>query len=56
MEAVNKEGTLLDEAKRRAREIASAYSLNDKFQLLTNDFGGKYQRLAEFGGISDCGR
>src|SRR3989339_322968 len=42
MEAVNKEGTLLDEAKRRAREIASAYSLNDKFQLLTNDFGGKY--------------
>lgn len=45
MEAVNKEGTLLDEAKRRAREIASAYSLNDKFQLLTNDFGGKYQRL-----------
>lgn len=45
MEAVNKEGTLLDEAKRRAREISSAYSLNDKFQLLTNDFGGKYQRL-----------
>jgi hypothetical protein len=48
MEAVNKEGTLLDEAKRRAREIASAYSLNDKFQLLTNDFGGKYQRLLSF--------
>ncbi len=45
METVNKEGTLLDEAKRRAREIASAYSLNDKFQLLTNDFEGKYQRL-----------
>ncbi len=45
MEAVNKEGTLLDEAKRRAKEIASAYSLNDKFQLLTNDLEGKYQRL-----------
>jgi hypothetical protein len=45
MEAVNQEGTLLDEAKRRAREIASAYSLNDKFQLLTNDFAGKYQNL-----------
>ena len=45
MERLNKEGTLLDEAKRRAKEIASAYSLNDKFQLLTNDFEGKYQRL-----------
>lgn len=45
MEAQNKEGTLLDEAKRRAKEIASAYSLNDKFQILTNDFEGKHQRL-----------
>lgn len=48
MEAVNKEGTLLDEAKRRAKEIASAYSLNDKFQLLTNDFEGKFQRLLNY--------
>lgn len=48
MEAVNKEGTLLDEAKRRAKEIASAYSLNDKFQLLTNDFEGRYQRLLNY--------
>ena len=45
METLNKEGTLLDEAKRRAKEIASAYSLNDKFQLLTNNFEGKNQRL-----------
>jgi hypothetical protein len=45
METLNKEGTLLDEAKRRAKEVTSAYSLNDKFQLLTNDFEGKYQRL-----------
>ncbi|WP_423147331.1 BatA domain-containing protein [Rubrolithibacter danxiaensis] len=45
MEAVNKEGSLLDEAKRRAKEIVAAYSLNDKFQLLTNDFEGKYQRF-----------
>ncbi len=45
MEAVNKEGSLLDEAKRRAKEIANAYSLNDKFQLVTNDFEGKHQRL-----------
>ncbi len=48
METVNKEGTLLDEAKRRAVEIASAYGLNDKFQLLTNDFEGKYQRFLSF--------
>ena len=48
MEAVNTEGTLLDESKRRAKEIASAYSLNDKFQLLTNDFEGKFQRLLNY--------
>jgi hypothetical protein len=45
MEAQNKNGTLLDEAKRRAKEIASAHSLNDKFQVLTNDLEGKNQRL-----------
>lgn len=48
METVNKEGTLLDEAKRRAKEIASTYSLNDKFQILTNDFEGKHQRLLNY--------
>lgn len=48
MEGVNREGTLLDEARRRAKEIASAYSLNDKFQLLTNDFEGKHQRLLSY--------
>jgi hypothetical protein len=45
MQTLNKEGTLLDEAKRRAKEIASAYSVNDRFQLLTQDFEGKHQRL-----------
>jgi len=45
MQALNREGTLLDEAKRRAKEIASAYSINDRFQLLTQDFEGKHQRL-----------
>lgn len=48
MEAVNREGTLLDEARRRAKEIASAYSLNDRFQLLTNDFEGRSQRLLNY--------
>ncbi|MGF1923360.1 MAG: BatA domain-containing protein [Bacteroidia bacterium] len=45
MEAVNKDGNLLDEAKRRAKEIAKSFQLNDRFQLLTNDFEGKHQRL-----------
>lgn len=48
MEGVNREGTLLDEARRRAKEIASAYSRNDQFQLLTNNFEGKHQRLLSY--------
>ncbi|MGN6640015.1 MAG: BatA domain-containing protein, partial [Mucilaginibacter sp.] len=45
MQTLNKEGSLLDEARRRAKEIASAYNINDRFQLLTQDFEGKHQRL-----------
>jgi hypothetical protein len=45
MQALNREGSLLDEAKQRAKEIASAYHINDRFQLLTQDFEGKHQRL-----------
>jgi hypothetical protein len=45
MQTPNSEGSLLDEGKRRAKEIAAAYSLNDRFQLLTQDFEGKHQRL-----------
>ena len=48
METVNREGYLLDEAKRRAKEIASAYTRNDKFQLLTNNFEGQQQRLLSY--------
>jgi len=45
MQTLNREGSLLDEAKRRAKEIASAYSINDRFQLITQDFEGKQQRF-----------
>ncbi len=45
MEAVNKNGTLLDEGKRKVKDLAAAYGLNDRFQLLTNNFGGASQRL-----------
>src|SRR3569833_225308 len=44
-QTLNREGSLLDEAKRRAKEIASAYSINDSFQLLTQDYEGKHQRI-----------
>ncbi|HEV7231762.1 MAG TPA: BatA domain-containing protein [Bacteroidia bacterium] len=45
MDAENKSGRLLDEAKKDARDIASAYRPTDQFQLLTNDFEGRHQRL-----------
>nr|NQU94281.1 BatA domain-containing protein [Bacteroidota bacterium] len=45
MEAQSTEGMLLDEARQKAREIASAYKNSDQFQLLTNDFEGKHQRF-----------
>lgn len=45
MENVSKNGMLLDEAKKMAREIALTHSQTDLFQLLTNDFEGKHQRL-----------
>jgi hypothetical protein len=45
MQTLNREGSLLDEAKSRAKEIVSAYNINDRFQLLTQDFEGKHQRL-----------
>ena len=36
---------LLDKAKQRAREIIEAYGVEDRFQILTNDFEGRHQRL-----------
>ena len=45
MDAISKNGTLLDEAKKSALEIVSVYKATDRFQLLTNDFEGKHQRM-----------
>jgi hypothetical protein len=45
MQTLSREGALLDEAKRRAKEIITAYGINDRFQLLTQDFEGRHQRL-----------
>lgn len=45
MEAGGQESSLLDEAKQYAKQTTDAYSLADKFQLLTNDFAGENQRF-----------
>lgn len=45
MNAEGNEGELLEAAKNKAREIAGAYGNADQFQLVTNDFEGKHQRL-----------
>lgn len=45
MEAAASQGRLIDQAKTKATEIVSAYKPDDVFQLLTNDFDGRHQRL-----------
>lgn len=45
MEANEKQGTLLDAAKRKALAIVDAYSEADKFQVISNEFTGSQQRL-----------
>lgn len=47
MLATNKNGTLLDDAKRKAREIVQATSAGDKFQLLTSDFNFSQLNLSK---------
>ena len=56
MNAVSNGRSLFDKAKLAAKEIAKNYSADDEFQLLTNDFQGKHQRLVskeEFMGMAD---
>lgn len=45
MNALSKDLSLLEKAKMKAREIVAAYANDDKFQVLTNDFEGRHQRL-----------
>lgn len=45
MEANGTSGTLLDDTKSKAKEIASTFPPSQKFQLLTNDFEGYQQRM-----------
>ncbi len=45
MSALSEEAPLVEKAKQRAREIVNAYSEEDRFQVLTNDFEGRQLRL-----------
>lgn len=45
MRAESKGVPLIDIAKEKARQVVSAYSQEDRFQILTHDFEGKHQRL-----------
>lgn len=45
MNALSQDVPLLEKAKQRAREIVEAYTVEDEFQILTNDFEGRHQRL-----------
>lgn len=45
MQNVNAQGPLLEVAKSRAKELVQAFGSTDRFQVLTNDFEGRHQRL-----------
>lgn len=45
MNAKSDDVSLFEKARYRAREIADAYGPEDRFQILSNDFEGKHQRL-----------
>ncbi len=47
MSALSSDVPLLELAKRRAREIVNAHAVEDRFQILTNDFEGRHQRLID---------
>ncbi len=44
MESASADGSQLDMALQKAREVAASYSLETRFQLLTNDMGGDEMR------------
>lgn len=45
MSAESEDIRLVEKAKQRARQIVKAYAVEDRFQILTNDFEGRQQRL-----------
>jgi len=56
MDARLNDVSLFEKGRAKAREIVAAYGPNDRFQIITNDFEGKHQRLLnkeEFVGYLD---
>jgi hypothetical protein len=45
MSALSSDVALVEKAKQRAQEVVQAYREDDRFQVLTNDFEGRHQRL-----------
>lgn len=45
MQAENDRAPLLEVAKDRARDIVNAYGVEDRFQVISNEFAGRQQRL-----------
>jgi len=45
MESITRDGTLLEQAKAKAVDVAKTFKPTDRFQLLTNDFDPVHQRL-----------
>ncbi len=45
MSSLSADVPLIEKAKQRAREIVNAYEVEDRFQILTNDFEGRHQRM-----------
>ncbi len=45
MSSLSQDVPLLEKAKQRAREVIRAYGVEDRFQVLTNNFEGRHQRL-----------
>ncbi|HNE48945.1 MAG TPA: BatA domain-containing protein, partial [Saprospiraceae bacterium] len=45
MNATDKDLSLFEKAKFKAKELINGYKEEDNFQVLTNDFEGKHQRL-----------
>lgn len=42
---VNARGPVFDVARQKAREVVKAFNGTDRFQIITNDFEGRHQRL-----------
>ncbi|MFT5263976.1 MAG: hypothetical protein ACI8YQ_002720 [Polaribacter sp.] len=45
MSALSEDVPLMEKAKEKARQIVKAYAVEDRFQVLTNDFEGRHQQL-----------